>query len=95
MSGILRWENPPAPARRGGRDTPDGVDWYRIAAQLRARPGEWAAIAEGVETNAPAYIRSARSAAFRPAGAFDAVGRQVRGVYTLYARYRGEVDGDG
>lgn len=91
MSGVLRWEDPPPAIRYGNRPAPTSVDWYRVAAQLRAKPGEWAAVAEAVATNAPAMIRSANYAAFRPAGAFDSVGRRTAdGVYTIYARYLGD-----
>jgi hypothetical protein len=90
MSGVLRWEDPPEADRRGNRSVPAVADWYRIAAQLCARPGDWAAIAVGAATSTPTIIREGRYAAFRPPGAFDAVGRRVNGTYTVYARYIGK-----
>lgn len=89
MSGVIRWEDPPEADRRGNTLAPAVADWYRIAAQLRARPGDWAAISVADSTNTPSFIRSGRYAAFRPAGAFDAVGRRVNGTYTVYARFVG------
>lgn len=88
MSGVLRWEDPPEADERGTRSHPKVADWHLIAAQLRGRPGQWAAICEAVSTNTTAQVRQGVYAAFRPAGSFDAVGRRVNGHYTVYARFR-------
>jgi hypothetical protein len=82
----IQWSEPPLDSRGGGRR-------HRpIAEALKNKPGEWAMI--GTYPNARssgqiAYaIRQASLVAYRPAGAFEAVGRRGQ----VFARYVGETD---
>ncbi|MDX3214549.1 hypothetical protein PV318_03185 [Streptomyces sp. ME02-6991-2B] len=65
----------------------------RAAEELRARPGEWAPVTTGRNAESAAAlaqaVRSARLAAYEPAGAFEAAARTVRGQHRVYARYVG------
>ncbi|MEH1168935.1 hypothetical protein V6V47_26480 [Micromonospora sp. CPCC 205539] len=94
IDGVLRWEDPPPPTRRNPR-TPGGATAaaeraVRIAAELRARPGEWAVIAEGANSRVlTTRIRHGVIAVWRPAGAYEAVCRTVDGRITVFARYVG------
>jgi hypothetical protein len=87
VSGVLRWEEPPA--RRNGVVR----DWVAIAADLKAQPGEWAIIA--VCVNQPLAGQTARQvrdssyAALRD-GRYEAKARSVDGEHRVYARYVGE-----
>lgn len=87
---VLRWEDPPE-TPRAGRWRPV-FDWYRIAAQLRDRPGQWALVlCGGHNSNVAANVRDgSASVALRPAGAFDAKSVRADGEYRLYVRYVGE-----
>lgn len=80
MSGVIRWEEPPA--------APTHHD--RIAADLRSRPGQWALVMERVNRNNATKISNAVHAAYLPAGAFEAtsVGRGD-GTTDIFARYVG------
>ncbi|MEU7590657.1 hypothetical protein AB0A95_30745 [Micromonospora sp. NPDC049230] len=89
---IIRWETPPPVTRRPAtRDGMTPVERVRqMAAELRARPGEWGVVAEG--NNARAHVTRIREGAvlaWRPAGAFEAAARTVDGRITIYARYVG------
>lgn len=89
---VIRWEEPP-PLIRGVR-RPAAVTAaeraLRIAAELRARPGQWGVIAEGANSRVlTTRIRNGVVAVWRPAGAYEAVCRSVDGRITVYARYVG------
>ncbi|MER6360074.1 hypothetical protein [Kitasatospora sp. NPDC001527] len=66
----------------------------RIAAALRARPGEWAVVQRATTiaraASAAQAIRSAKLAAYGPAGLFQAVSRTVDGEHRVYARFVGD-----
>ncbi|WP_413800117.1 hypothetical protein [Streptomyces iranensis] len=71
---------------------------HAIAAALKERPGEWAVVqrsvsAAGAGSTAQA-IRTAKLAAYAPAGSFEAVSRTVKGEngdgeHRIYARFVG------
>jgi hypothetical protein len=73
--------------------------WRPVADQLRARPGQWAVIAEGAirdQNQLLGYIRSG-SGPFAPRGSFEASQRTDPDTVSLhgrtgkvYARYVGE-----
>lgn len=73
------------PRRNSSRDAD-------VAEACRARPGEWALLGEFVSSKA-AQIKSGTTAAFRPAGDFDATTRRVdgnpAGRTNIYVRYVG------
>jgi hypothetical protein len=85
--GVIRWEDPPPPNWSAPRTRPR--PWALIAAQLKARPGEWGVIDEGGQPTMQSRIRRGESW-FAPRGAFEAAVRDVNGVVTLWARYVGE-----
>jgi hypothetical protein len=89
----IRFEEPPLSARPPYSKRASTKD----AALLMERPGEWAVIREPASRMAAyamAYqIRRGILAGFRPAGAFEAMGRTVNGTYRVYARYIG-TDGE-
>lgn len=96
MGVIIRFEDPPPPARgatKGPRVLrPSARD---IAAALREHPDRWALVREGIRErgaydaarSAAAGITGGRVAAFQPAGDFEAVTRTVAGQVRVYARY--------
>lgn len=93
---VLRWEAPP---ERHGNAAPAKPLKYQAAAdQLRAKPGEWAVLAEG-KTPSSAGGLAARIrrgvGAFAPAGSFEArqIGPASGSVSKVYARYVGGGDG--
>lgn len=89
-AGVLRWEDPPPPARRGS-DHLDRARARTVATQLRERPGQWAVIAAGVPNRSLiTRIRSEGGPTWRPPGAWEAVCRVIDGRMTIYARYVGE-----
>lgn len=69
-----------------------------IAAQLRARPGEWAhvlTVASKATAGSTAHqIRTARLKPYAPVGAFEARSRKVDGEYRVYARFVGTSEPD-
>ena len=73
---------------------PPDPKWAAIADRLRAEPGEWEFVGRHPASQIT-RIRTGKLAAFRPAGAFDAVGRNSgpRGRIDIYARFVGEPDG--
>lgn len=94
---IVRWEDPPPPARGKGGGGP-GVFRSRydsIAAELRANPGRWAVV-DVVDTarerggGLVTQITGGHLLCFKPAGDFEAVGRWRGAVLTTYARYLGD-----
>lgn len=49
------WKEPPAPAARGRKG---GTKYAELVAELKAHPGKWALVAEGLVNRGPAdYIR--------------------------------------
>ncbi|WP_043470968.1 hypothetical protein [Kitasatospora sp. MBT66] len=82
---VVEFLGPPPPAE---------TKHSRIASALRARPGEWAVVhrADTVTRAASAAqaIRSAKLAAYGPAGAFQAVSRTVDTEHRVYARFVGD-----
>ncbi|MFK0069731.1 hypothetical protein [Streptomyces sp. NPDC091046] len=82
----LTFEPLPARGRRASKHA-------RAAAELRARPGEWAHVttagsAESAASLATA-IRSARLTAYAPAGSFEAHARTVDDQPRVYVRFVG------
>lgn len=68
-----------------------------VVAALRERPGEWARVGvyatPGSAHSLARQIKRATLNAWAPAGAFEAVGRTVKGEHRVYARYVGGADG--
>lgn len=89
MESSLEWKEPPNPVRY----KKSNANWHEIADMLRARPNEWALVAEDVNPSVVTHIRRGRLKAFAPEGKFDASGqgRNERG-YTkeLYVRFISE-----
>ncbi|MFF5471067.1 hypothetical protein [Streptomyces achromogenes] len=89
----LKWEEPPARKRHGGR--PYGTGKHaEIAARLKSRPGQWAVVGTYKSTSiAASMARSIRAgvnmSAYTPAGTFEAKARTVVGEHRVYARYVG------
>lgn len=84
----INWEAPPEALLNRQRR-----DWQNVADELRARPGQWAVVAEGVSASTGTHIRHGRLTAFAPAGSFEA---RVSGARSdegkaskVYARYIG------
>jgi hypothetical protein len=70
----LKWEDPPPQAKEPGRKSRLHV----IAAALKDRPGSWAKLEQSWDSLAAAKvyasgIRFAKSEAWAPKGAFDAI----------------------
>jgi hypothetical protein len=87
VTAVIRWEAPPVERVKPRRI----AEWDGVASDLRARPGEWALIAVGVEhTNTAGQINAARIRCFAPAGAFEAQRQLVDGEIRVYARYVAE-----
>lgn len=86
----LLFEDPPSKPRLAA---PPGHH-AKVAAELKEHPGEWARIGlYGSPSSAAAMaqgIRKGQLAAYRPAGAFEAVSRTVKNEYRVYARFTGE-----
>lgn len=86
----IRFEELPGAEKAARR--PNG-EHAQIAAELKARPEQWAHI--GTQSSARsagslAYaIRHGRMNAYLPAGAFEATARTVGGEHRLYARFVG------
>lgn len=82
MTSPIEFGELPADTRRSG-------NWVDIAAQLRARPGEWAKIrtfpSKGSAGASATHIKKGTYEAMRPAGAFDATSRGC----DVWARYIG------
>lgn len=79
---VIRWEEPAHVE----------VDWYAIAAELRARPGEWALIRKlppnyEAPQGTARLIRDGRLPAFAPGGSFDADAEITAEAVLIYARY--------
>lgn len=85
----VAWRDlPPKPNNGGSRRS---EEWTVIAAQLREHPGSWAVVKTArTRSNAGRIadeIKTAKNAAFTPAGAFDAAVRKGEsGEFEIYAR---------
>lgn len=95
---VIRWEEPD-PRPRKNRSP-----YYDIAEELRARPGEWALIREGMSRGAARGLavrmtkgdKGVRGGGpFWPPGSFEAVayGADNNAPYKVYGRYLGETFG--
>ena len=83
----LTWEEPPNKLLTRG-----STDWLGVAKALKARPNEWAVVAENVSASTGTHIRYGKLKAFEPSGAFEArvSGTKVSGggrASKVYARY--------
>lgn len=93
---VIRWEEPPK--EHGNRRPGQPSKFQPIADALRARPGEWAVVAEGkAPGSAGGFAYRIRNGVgpFAPAKAFEAkvVGPAGGSSSKVYARYVGEPDG--
>lgn len=86
MTGVIRWEDPPAAARHRADAEFNGAE---VAAELRQRPCEWGLVAINPRSVGLASgISSGRWHAFRPSGSFEAVHRtSPEGDRLIYARF--------
>jgi hypothetical protein len=82
--GVIRWEEPPPVPLRGDAKRP----WSLVAAQLRARPGDYALIAEGAGAELAPRINTGVSW-WAPPGAYKAVSRKIDGRLCVWAVYLG------
>jgi hypothetical protein len=88
----VTFKNPPEPVRSGSKP----VAFESEAKQLRARPGKWALLREGVSQSFAANIQGGRYP-FLPPGEFECVFRTSsspakggRRLGDVYVRYVGE-----
>lgn len=89
----VAWESPPG----GVAKKSQAQDHRALAQELRGRPGEWGHIltyntSSSSATTANA-IRQGSTAAWQPAGHYEAVARTVEGEHRVYARYTGGAGG--
>jgi len=90
--GDIVWEDPPQDRRSHyGRHA-------KIAAELKAHPGQWAKIMTDANVSHTALIKNGGVKAYQPAGSFEAVARNSRTVdgrtrCDVYARYIGNGPG--
>lgn len=79
-------------ARGGGRHS----EYDEIAAQLKARPGQWALCLKNKNAATAHHIKRGTFTAFRPAGSFDAAARgtnkKERNSHDIYIRYVGPIE---
>jgi hypothetical protein len=70
------------------------VKWEAIASRLRMTPGEWQFIGRFTSSTVT-HIKSGRLVACRPAGHYQATGRNIgeNGRIDVYARFVGDGDG--
>lgn len=86
---IVRWEHPPPAVTGYERRTYEGV-WSEVTRELRARPREYAVIAEGPSCNGLAdAITNGRQVDFRPAEDWHAVSRGSGATRRVYCAYVG------
>jgi hypothetical protein len=87
---VIRWESPPPDARGGPIRTPKR-DYAPVAAALRARPGEWAVIAELPHAGGSSLAHRINHGVskWRPRFSFQATARYRGGGTVVYARYVG------
>jgi len=84
---IIR-EDPPGSTGSGKRPDPK---YIKIAEKLKADPGNWYKIAEGVQWPELSHrIKRGDIKAFLPPRSFDATARRVNSAFTIYARYVGD-----
>ncbi len=85
----LHFEDPPPSRQYAGR-----IDHAAAVAELKAQPGRWAVISKhrtaAAANTAAGRVKHGFPAVYKPAGAFDAVARTVKGEHRMYAKYRGE-----
>ena len=86
----ITWEGPPDSQKHGARGR-----HVAIAAELKARPGEWAKVLVDTSLGVSHQIKNAVYKAYQPAGSFEAVARNTRKtdgrtVCDVYARYIGD-----
>lgn len=89
----LEWVDEPPPRKRS-----TSGKWAPVAEQLKANPGKWAKVQTGSTSGGSfaSMVRHAKTAAFAPAGAFEAVTRSAgkddrgRDLADLYVRFVGE-----
>lgn len=90
---VLRWEGPPSEHGNTGRKPP--TKYEAVANALRARPGEWAVIAEGITAGHAGKvshgIRNGTPWPFAPPRHFEAkaIGPARGSLSKIYARYVG------
>lgn len=88
----IKWATPPQPNR--GRPADTRTEAQKFADELRKHPGAWAIWREDANSSLAYQVKTGQVAAFRPAGAFEAVcratqaGNKSRG--TIYVRYTGD-----
>jgi hypothetical protein len=85
----MRWESPPVPEH--------GLDWARVAGNLRAHPGEWLRLGDGISVSVINAVRQASIRALqpihingRPGFGYEVKTRnndRLLGTATLYMRY--------
>jgi hypothetical protein len=85
----LEWKDPPSSCQRR-----TGGDWGKVAADLRANPGQWAIVLtdtrERCNTRRQTIVQG-RMTVFQPAGSFQSVTRaNDDGTVSTYARYVGD-----
>jgi hypothetical protein len=92
---VIRWEEPPR-STYGGPGKRKTIEAHElIAVQLRARPGQWALIMEGLpHSSIGSLISRGKLRAYAPAGTFEAVARTANGGQSIYARFVGEGGSD-
>ena len=85
---LMQFQPLPTPERR---ERKSGIRLASTAKLLMEHPGQWARIQrheKSTQAAAAAYkINRGLLAAFRPAGAFEAASRTVKGEFFVYARY--------
>lgn len=87
---IIRWEDPPPHGSGSPGRGKQAIGHELIAVQLRRKPGEWALIHELKAAPALATeINHGKLRPYQPAGSYEAVSRQVDGMFRVYARYVG------
>lgn len=86
--GVIRWEPPPDPDVPG---TAERRPWALVAAELRARPGEYGVVEIGPYSVTVCKRINKGHSWFAPEGAFKAIICVVDHVQHVYAVYLGPV----
>lgn len=92
QASVIRWEDPP-PSKRSLRKQDGSSRYADVAEELRANPGRWAVVLDGLSgsgSSLATQIRMGYTVCFCPAGDFDATIRQTGGRAVVYARYVGD-----